>query len=78
MSTDKSAQIQTPSFPGLITLWEYETARLHSEGIRLRGRKLWKGNLINALLAWFLDQDEDKRTDLARKMIQALDPWLDK
>lgn len=75
MSANKEVPLQTPSFSGLVDLWEHETIRLNEHKVKLRRRKLYKGNLINGLLAWFMAQEPEMRIELAREMMKCLEPW---
>lgn len=63
-------QFQTPTSPKLKYDWEVEMSRLKLCDIRVGRRKVWPGNLLNALVIHFLDMKPGEREEFAVKLLK--------
>ena len=69
-------RLQTPSIPGIVNGLTIARIGLNARRIKHRGRKLKDGPLLNALVAWFLDQTGDEQARIAREGLVVFEGML--
>ncbi len=72
-----SSRIQTPSIPALADGITMARIALNRRALKHHGRKLKDGPLINAIVAWFLDQAEDEQARIAAEGLRFFEAMLD-
>jgi hypothetical protein len=73
---DRRFKVQAESLPEIKRGLRNEAERLSDEGVRFQGHVVWPGNLLNAVLCWFLDLGPAERERIAAVGMRAFEEHL--
>jgi hypothetical protein len=75
MPVRKDAQIITPIPKLLKHAWEDECIRIKRGQLRFQGRRIYQGNVLNGLVALFLERPVAERDKIAEEALRSLLKW---
>lgn len=77
LKPNHGSRIQTMSIPALVEGVVMLRLKLNRIPVKHRGRKLKDGPLINAIMAWFLGQSDERQIEIARERLRRYEAMLE-